>query len=170
MKKISRNIIILFLIIPIFGQNWDTFTFDEIEDTILRTLADNGITWYDVYFMTESGLMLVSKESGIADDQFYITTEDFRKGDYIINVYATFMPVPGQTLSETERMKGIGAVIGIVGSLTSHTSWTSKYLYFTDMNDNIEYKISTADCRTAYKIDNDLNRAKYILEHLHEVK
>ena len=168
MKKVIQILVFLFLIIPLFGQKYDTVTFPEFEEQALKTLANNDITYMDFYFMTKTGSMIVGK--GIADGKYYITTEMFKKEGGIINIHSTFMPLPGENLSSKQKFIGMGAVVGIVGNITSNTSWASNKLYFHDMDDTVEYWITTKACRSSSKIKNSKKRGDYILANLHEVK
>jgi len=175
MRKISRNIIILFLFIPIFGQNWDTYTFEEIEELALKTLGDHGINCFDIYFVTEQGLKLIDKYdgmySGMENTNMFMLGEKYKEKNGIINIYADFIPINlEEKLTLDKRLEEMAGLMGIVAVITSHTSWNSDKLYFRNINEEIMYWITTKDCRIAYKMDNDYERGEYILEHIHEVK
>jgi len=172
MKRFLKILGVLFLIIPLFSQKYDSVTFPEFEEIAIKTLADNGIDYMSIYFMTESSLMLVPQYTEyITRKMGYITTEDFKKEGGIINIYSTFVELSWDPkLSDNQKFIGMCAVVGIVANITSNTSWTSSKLYFQDMNDNVEYWITTKACRISSKIKNIKKCGDYILTNLHEVK
>lgn len=174
MGKLLKTIGVLFLIIPLISQDWDSFTFEELSEKALETLADSGITCFDFYFVTEDGLILVdkyNKDLAITKDYGYMLGKKYRERDGIVNIYADFMPIdPEEKLSLYNRLEEMGGVIGIVAVVTSNTSWASDKLYFRNMNEETKYWIKTKDCRIAYKMGNDKERGRYIVNHIHEVK
>lgn len=170
-EKALNILIILFLTIPVFSRDWDSFTFEELSEMALRTLAHNGITCFDFYFVTEDGRILVDEYGEIYSSTEAMLGKEYREKNGVVNIYANFLPLdPEEKLSLDNRLEEMGRVIGIVAVVTSNTSWTSDKLYFRNLNEEIRYWITTKDCRIAYRMDNDKERGRYILNHLHEVK
>ena len=172
MKRFLKILGVLFLIIPLFSQKYDSVTFPKFEEMAGKILRDNGIDYMSIYFMTESGLMLVPQYTEyVTRGMGYITTEDFKKEGGIINIKSTFLEFSWESkLTKNQKFIAMFAVVGIVANITLNTSWTSSKLYFQDMNDNVEYWITTKACRISSKIKNIKIRGDYILTNLHEVK
>ncbi len=173
MEKFLKILVVLFLILPLYGQNWDTYTFEELEDLAISTLENIGVTCWDFHFVTDDGFILVDKyekELGITKKNGFMLGSEYKGKNGTVSIYADFIPPdPEEKLIFYNRAKEMTIAMAIAAAISSRTSWSFDILYFR-MNEKKKYWITTKNCIIASRIDKDKDIANYIINNLNEVR